>query len=114
MDRMIAFCGLDCAACEAYQATQSGDEAAKQAVVEKWRTEFNHPDMTLADVVCDGCPGTGRLVPYCHECPIRACAVARGVANCAACEEYETCEKLNGFLADVMVARENLEAIRVG
>jgi len=112
VDRIIASCGLDCAACEAYQATQADDEAAKQAVVEKWRVEYNHPDMTLADVVCDGCPSTGRLIPYCHTCPIRACAVEKGVANCATCEEYDTCEKLNNFLAHVPAARENLEAIR--
>ena len=96
-------------------ATQTNDEAAMQAVVEKWRVEFDHPDMTLADVVCDGCSSTsGRLVSYCRQCEIRACAMEKGLENCAFCEAYETCEKLNGFLANVAVAKENLEAIRAG
>lgn len=113
MGKMLAFCGLDCGGCEAYLATQADDKAALQAVVEKWRVEFGHPKMTLADVICDGCPSTtGRLVSYCSQCPIRACAVEKGVENCAYCDAYETCEKLNGFLANVAVARENLEAIR--
>ena len=113
MDTMIAFCGLDCGSCEAYLATQANDKTAMQAVLEKWQVEFDHPQMTIADVVCDGChSSTGRLVPYCHECAIRACAQEKGVATCAHCDVYETCETLNGFLANVAVARENLEEIR--
>jgi len=115
MGKMLAFCGLDCGSCEAYLATQANDEVAMKAVLEKWRVEFNHPEMSLADVLCDGCPNTtGRLVPYCSQCEIRACAMEKGLANCAYCDEYETCEKLNGFIANVVVAKENLEAIRAG
>lgn len=115
MGKMIAFCGLDCGGCEAYLATQANDEAAMKAVLEKWRVAFNHPEMTLADVSCDGCSSTtGRLVQYCNQCEIRACAMEKGLANCAYCDAYETCEKLNGFIANVAVAKENLEAIRAG
>ncbi len=112
MERKIAFCGLDCAACEAYQATQANDEAAKKAVLEKWRVTFDAPDMPLAAITCDGCTSTGRLGGYCADCPIRACAVEKGMKNCAYCDDYDICEKLNGFLVNVAVARENLEAIR--
>ena len=69
---MIAFCGLDCAVCHAYLATQSNDEAAKQKVLEYWRVEFNSPEMPLSAVTCDGCPNTGRLSGYCQTCSVRA------------------------------------------
>jgi hypothetical protein len=115
MGKMIAFCGLDCTTCEAYLATQANNDDAMKAVLEKFRVEYNHPEMTLVDVTCDGCTSsTGRLGAYCSMCEIRACALEKGLANCAYCEAYETCEKLNGFLANVAVARENLEAIRAG
>ena len=40
MERMIAVCGLDCAKCEAYLATQANDEAAKERVAAKWRAQY--------------------------------------------------------------------------
>jgi len=112
MDKMIAFCGLDCAGCDAFLATQANDEAAKLKVLEQWRVDFGAPEMPLAAVTCDGCISSGRLGGYCPECPVRACASAKGVENCAYCEEYETCETLNGFIANIPSAKENLEAIR--
>jgi len=100
MDKLIAFCGLDCAGCEAYLATQAGDEAAKLTLLEKWRVEFDSPDMPLAAVTCDGCTSTGQLGGYCQDCPVRACAVEKGFENCAHCADYGTCETLNGFIGD--------------
>ncbi len=35
MEKLIAFCGLDCAGCEAYIATQANDETAKGGVIGK-------------------------------------------------------------------------------
>ena len=112
MEMMIAFCGLDCAGCEAYKATQANDQEAKQAVLEKWRIEFNTPEMTLASVTCDSCTSSGRLWGYCHDCPVRACAIAKDVMNCAYCDNYESCETLQTFIADVPDAGKNLAAIR--
>ena len=114
MDSLIAFCGLDCAQCDAYQATLAGDEAAKLVILEKWREEFDAPDMPLAAVTCDGCTSSGRLGGYCHDCPVHNCGRAKGVANCAYCDAYETCETLQGFIANITGARENLAAIRAG
>ena len=112
MEKMIAFCGLDCAGCEAYLATQAGDEAAKLTLLEKWRVEFDSPDMPLAAVTCDGCTSTGRLGGYCQDCPVRACAVKKGFENCAHCADYGTCETLNGFIAEIPDAKQTLDAIR--
>ena len=112
MDKLIAFCGLDCAGCEAYIATQANDEAAKQVLLEKWRVEYDSPDMPPEAVTCDGCTSEGRLGGYCSFCEVRACASARGVRNCAFCGEYETCGTLQGFIVNVPEAQANLAAIR--
>lgn len=112
MEKMIAFCGLDCAACEGYLATQANDEAAKVKVLEKWRVAFGGPDMTLASVTCDGCNSTGRLGGYCAECPVRACALEKGFENCAYCDDIEACEILEGLIAVDASAKQALLAIR--
>jgi hypothetical protein len=113
MNQLIAFCGLDCAKCEAYIATQANDEAAKERVAAKWRVEYNAPDTTVASVTCDGCVAVnGRLGGYCPHCPIRACGVGRGLANCAHCADYATCDKLLGFFKSVPDARVTLDGIR--
>lgn len=114
MNEMIAYCGLNCAKCPAYVATKSGDPAALERVAAEWRAAFNAPEITAASIVCDGCLATidGRLSGYCGTCAIRACAIERGVVNCAACAEYG-CEKLEGFLTHAPEARTTLERLRV-
>jgi hypothetical protein len=113
MNQLIAFCGLDCAKCEAYLATQANDRAAQERVLAKWRQEFNAPDMPFAAVICDGCTGlNGRLGGYCSQCPIRACGVERKVTNCAYCADYATCEKLAGFFNQAPAAKATLDEIR--
>jgi hypothetical protein len=111
MATLIAACGLDCAQCDAYIATQANDMAALAAVAVKWTTEYNAPGLSADNVQCDGCMTEGRKVGHCSECQIRMCALERGVANCAVCPDY-ACDKLAGFLAAVPQAKVNLEAIR--
>ncbi len=114
MEKYYAICGLDCAGCEAYQATQANDEAAKLRLVEKWRKEYNSPDMPIEAVTCDGCRATtGRLGGYCSQCPVRACGVDKGVISCGHCTEYDSCQVLADFMK-VAPVRENLEEIRRG
>jgi hypothetical protein len=36
------------------------------------------------------------LCGFCHLCPIRACALDKGVPNCAHCPAY-ACEQLESF-----------------
>jgi hypothetical protein len=113
MNQLIAFCGLDCAKCEAYLATQANDDAAKERVAAKWRKEYNAPDLTIASVTCDGCVTVGgRQGGYCPQCPIRACGIAHKVANCAYCADYNACDKLAGFFKSVPDARGTLDNIR--
>jgi hypothetical protein len=114
MPELIAVCGLDCAACEAYLATQAGDEAAKEKVAAKWRVEYNSPGIDAKSITCDGClASSGVLCSHCSECAPRLCAVERGLANCGLCPEYG-CEKISGLLQYIPAAKERLDAIHAG
>jgi hypothetical protein len=115
MDKIIAYCGLNCSECPAYLATQTGNRAELEQVAAQWREAFNMPDLTAESVVCDGCLQIegGRLIGYCATCAVRACAVERGVANCAHCADY-ACDKLTAFWAHAPEARAALEQIRTG
>lgn len=113
MERMIAYCGLVCTECEAYIATKANDPEGIERTAARWR-EVHSPDITAADVWCDGCLSAGpHLCSHCGECEIRACARSRGVINCAHCDDYG-CEIISGFLAHVPQARAVLEGIRAG
>jgi hypothetical protein len=112
MATLIAACGLDCAICDAYIATQANDHAALVVLAEKWTREFNAPGLTAENVQCDGCMTEGRKIGHCSECEIRLCAMERGWANCAVCPDYG-CEKLQGFWKAAPQAKINLDAIRI-
>ena len=111
MTILIAACGLDCAKCDAYIATQANDQAALEKLAEKWRVDYNAPNITAANVLCDGCMTGGRTVGYCNECKIRACAQEHGLENCATCPDY-ACETLTTFWVNAPQAKANLEALR--
>ena len=112
MDKIIAYCGLNCGDCPAYVATQANDRGALERVAAQWREQFNSPEITADSIICDGClASNGRLAGYCSMCEIRACAVERNVVNCAHCADY-ACEKLEGFFGHAEGARQTLDAIR--
>jgi hypothetical protein len=111
MEPNLAVCGLDCAACAAYKATQANDEAAKERVAAQWRTEFNNPKIDAANITCDGCLAAGgRLGGHCLECEPRLCAVGRGYSNCALCPDYG-CAKITAMLAFMPEAKARLDSI---
>ena len=112
MNEIIAYCGLTCTNCPAYIATQANDQAAMEQVAAQWREEFDAPGITAESVVCDGClTAEGRKFSHCFECKIRACAMARGVLNCAHCADY-SCEKLESFFGFVPEAQVVLDRVR--
>jgi hypothetical protein len=111
MTTLIAACGLDCAKCDAYVATQANDLAALEQVAEKWRVEYNAPTITAENILCDGCMSGGRTIGHCSECKIRLCAVERGLPNCAACPDY-ACDQLTAFFNLVPQAKASLDQLR--
>jgi hypothetical protein len=114
MDKIIAYCGLVCTDCAAYIATQANDRAALEQVAAQWREEFNAPEITVEGILCDSClTDVGRKCGHCFECQMRACAMGRGLLNCAHCADY-ACDKLQGFFGFVPQARATLDGIRAG
>lgn len=112
MDKIIAYCGLVCTECPGYIATQANDQEALERVAAQWREEFNASEITVASVLCDGClTDEGRKCGHWSECEIRACAMERGVLNCAHCADY-ACDRLAGFFGFVPEARTLLDGIR--
>jgi len=111
MERMIAYCGLVCTECPAYIATQANDVEQLKRVAAQWSAQFN-TTLTADDCACDGCLATtDRHMSHCDECVIRACAIEKGVRNCAHCGDYP-CEKLKDFFSYAPVAQTTLEQIR--
>ena len=95
MNPLIAFCGLDCASCEARTATINNDHALRARVARDW-SELNHVEIHPEDINCMGCRVDGVKSLYCdHLCPIRQCALQRGVAQCGECPEIAQCATLH-------------------
>lgn len=114
MNTLIAACGLDCAKCEAYIATQNNDEAAKESIAARWRVEYKSPEITVETVNCDGCMVVGgRAGGYCGMCQVRSCCLERNLPNCAHCADY-ACEALQQFFAMAPGVQTTLDEIRLG
>jgi hypothetical protein len=109
-DRMVAYCGLICTDCEAYEATQAEDMEALTRMA-KESSQQSDIEMTAADAMCDGCVATtGRRIPYCHECAIRLCAIQKHIRTCAHCDDY-ACEKIEAFSKPGSPRRATLDEI---
>jgi hypothetical protein len=115
MESMIAMCGLDCAQCPVYKATQRNDDAKRAKVAELWSKMFSRP-FTVEEINCDGClSGSERMFGHCKSCTVRLCGLEKKLTSCAACADY-SCAKLDGLLSFIPnpTARENLERLRKG
>ena len=97
MEKMIAYCGINCDGCPTYLATQKDDDYMREQVQNLWKNQFKI-DLKLKDINCDGCKGDGILGFYCKTCSIKKCAEGKSLENCAYCEDY-TCDKLNNLFA---------------
>jgi hypothetical protein len=113
METLLAYCGLDCAACDARKATLTNDAALRAATAAKWTKEFNFA-FTPEMINCTGCLAAGAKIGHCAECAMRRCGAERGVANCGACADYAACAVIADFLKQVPAAKANLEAYRAG
>ena len=97
MKELIAYCGLNCETCEARMATVNNDDALRKKVAKLW-SELNGVEITPEMINCVGCRIDGVKTPYCESlCPIRQCAMSRGLETCGGCGEMEGCEKLGAI-----------------
>jgi hypothetical protein len=108
MEKIIAYCGLVCTECPAFIATRDNDVAALKQLAATW---YQEPD-NAEYCVCDGCIVDGRKNNFCAHCQVRACAIGRGLVNCAHCSDYG-CAKLAGFWESVPDSKTTLDSIRL-
>ena len=106
MDQYIGFCGLNCEDCEARIATVTDDDVLREKVAKEW-SELNDAEITPDMINCVGCRIDGVKSPYCDSiCPIRQCAIEKGVETCGRCPKMNTCENL------AMITQNNKEALK--
>lgn len=111
MPARIAFCGLDCALCPAYLASNPEDQGLRQKTAQKWWRIYDRP-LPPSQSYCLGCQqAEGSQFFLCHKCAIRVCGLERGYQTCAECPDY-ACSQLERLLDMAPTARDNLEALR--
>ena len=87
----LSYCGYRCDLC----AARSDDAGLRQQMVDLWRKYLGHQNYTAENVRCNGCRAGGLLAD--KGCPVRPCAIEKGVETCAHCDEYP-CDKLKPLL----------------
>jgi hypothetical protein len=112
MEKMIAACGLDCNACPARIASLTNDQDLRKKTAGEWSVAYGF-DFKPEMINCHGCFATdGVQIGHCAQCGMRACAVAKGLANCAGCAEFNNCDKTRDFYVHCPEALANLQALR--
>lgn len=106
----IAYCGLDCAQCPAYLATQKNDDRMRKATAKEWSMMYQ-ATILPEQINCDGCTsGSDRLFQHCNQCQVRSCAIDLGYQNCGQCKDLP-CDKLSPILKAVPEAEAALKKI---
>jgi len=107
MEKLIAYCGLNCAECGAYLALKNNDQALRVKTAAEW-TKMHNFNFTPEMINCTSCKSSGVQVGHCSNCEIRKCASAKRVVNCGACGDFKTCKTINDFIAQVPFVAGNL------
>ena len=107
MEKLIAYCGLNCAECGAYVAMRNNDQALREKTAAEWTKMHNH-NFTSDMINCTGCKGDGVQICHCSVCDVRKCASEKGVVNCEACSDFKTCKTISDFNAYVAQATARL------
>jgi len=95
---VLGFCGINCSECDAYKATITADEKLIQRAVDT----YGEGKGSWIDWICLGCqhPERRLIATGCAKCQIRACALEHAISSCAACPDYDGCEKLFSFIQE--------------
>ena len=111
MNLFIAFCGLNCEKCDARIATVNEDNELREKVARLW-SELNGVTITPEMINCCGCRIDGVKTSYCDSlCPIRQCALRKGIETCGNCSESGNCEKLGAITGNNTEALKNLKTL---
>jgi hypothetical protein len=116
MDKMIAYCGLECKSCPIHLATLtqnlSRQQMMRKSIAEQCSQHYSM-DFQPGDINdCDGCKAnTGRLFSGCLKCEVRKCAGKKNIENCAFCCDYP-CNSLKALFNHDPGAQIRLDEIR--
>jgi hypothetical protein len=111
MEKVIACCGLNCAACDARIATLANDNDLRAKVAEKWKAQYHAQELSPEMINCTGCREAGIKFQHCGQCEIRNCAISKDFQTCADCDEMESCTLLRNIHQYVPEALENLQSL---
>jgi hypothetical protein len=108
MDPILTRCGYRCDLCLAYQPNVNASPSNRQKLSDGWYKYFGFR-IPPEKIICDGCM-SDRPILIDQSCPVRPCAIEKGLENCAQCELYG-CEKLQQRIVsyDEVRARVELE-----
>ena len=82
----LAYCGLNCEECPAYQATVASDTSHQIWLA----SEYSSPAQLYGplDMVCFGCHSQRYVSRMCRTCEVRRCAMAQVEHTCAECGRF--------------------------
>lgn len=110
MEKFIACCGLNCAACDARIATVANDNELRAKTAKEWKVQYNasiSPEM----INCTGCNEPGVKFGHCSVCEIRSCAKSKDFKTCADCSELLSCTIVKNLHQYVPEALANLQSL---
>jgi hypothetical protein len=111
MEKLIACCGLNCAACEARIATLTNDNELRAKTADIWKLRYNAPYISPEMINCTGCREPGVKVGHCEVCEIRNCVISKDYKTCADCNYLESCEiigKIHQYVPDALANLKSL------
>ena len=108
MKQLIACCGIDCENCDARISTVTNDNGLREKTAQKWRVQYNTPQITAESINCLGCRTDGVKIGHCDDCEIRNCVKIKDYNTCGECKELYFC-KTNFIVQHVPDAKENLK-----
>jgi hypothetical protein len=91
MTEILARCGYRCDLCPAYLKNLHSFED-RQRVSDGW-VKYVGVKVPPEQLGCHGCLEKGQSPD--PGCPIRPCVLEQGLENCAYCEEFSCCDKLD-------------------
>lgn len=89
MPEILAYCGYRCDLCPAYEDNLES-EADRERVRRDWSKYYDY-EAALDEIACEGCPQASEAPN--PSCPVRPCAIEKGVQHCGQCEDY-ICDSL--------------------
>ncbi len=87
----LAYCCLDCSACDLFIATRDNNEQLKAEVAKQWEMDKTE-NFKLEDFKCLGCK-SGKPAYFAAACTVKKCAIQKGFPTCAYCDDLDACDK---------------------